>query len=78
MSRDSLVRKISSRLYYLACYRFFFSVLDTEGTYKKEVGLSLGRLVLTQCDYSSRFLQVPNSWPSRGQLTFRNVSLVYR
>ena len=42
MSRDSLVRKISSRLYYLTCYRFFFSVLDTEGTCKKEVGLSLG------------------------------------
>ena len=42
MSTDSLVRKISSRLYYLACYRFFFSVLDTEGTHKREVGLSLG------------------------------------
>ena len=42
MSRDSLLRKISSRLYYLACYRFFFSVLDTEGTHKREVGLSLG------------------------------------
>ena len=37
---DSLVRKISSRLYYLACYHFF-SVLDTEGTHKREVGLSL-------------------------------------
>ena len=41
MSTDSLVRKISSRLYYLACYHFFFSVLDTEGTHKREVGLSL-------------------------------------
>ena len=45
MSTDSLVRKMSSRLYYLACYKFFFFlVLDTEGTHKREVrevGLSL-------------------------------------
>ena len=42
VSKDSLVRKMSSRLYYLACYNFFFFlVLDTEGTHKREVGLSL-------------------------------------
>ena len=41
MSTDSLVKKISSRLYYLACYHFFFLVLDTEGTHKREFGLSL-------------------------------------
>ena len=72
MSTDSLVRKISSRLYYLACYHFFFRFLTLRGHIKEKLAF---RYVSFN---SSRFLQVPNSWPSRGQLTFRNVSLVYR
>ena len=37
MSTDSLVRKISSRLYYLACYRFFFRFLTLRGHIKEKL-----------------------------------------
>ena len=37
MSTDSLVRKISSRLYYLACYHFFFWFLTLRGHIKEKL-----------------------------------------
>ena len=64
MSTDSLVRKISSRLYYLACYHFFFSVLDTEGTQKRS--WPFVKLVLTLLGFCRS--------PTRGPLAVSSLS----